>query len=670
MPIPLSLNENSQNSPSLRPRPMTRGGSFAAELQRIAEQVLEHGGEQGGLAQHHRQLAHLDRRVRAPHVGREVRPGLGEQHRAGHRLTALRGPPHPAEREQVVDQRLHPLGAVHRVLDVLVGLGVQLARVAALQQLAEAGHLAQRLLQVVRGHVGELLQFRVGPLQVLRPGLQGRVRGLQAGRRHADSSARMRSRIRFTSSPMVRISAGPPGSTWCLKSPSATVRASAASRRSGRIADRHRPNASTSTDGQQRDRDARGGRVAAPSRDPCSVPTACLRCAVEVGLQAGQCGARIRSNSALPWLVVGPGGGLPRRYHLADRGHGVACPPDGGPLQHPGEIGRAAGMPAEQVAAGLADLPALPGQPLVVRGQERGLRAERVAAHPGLLVEVATSSCEVRNAAGSIVFTTRSRAVVRSASAVPPTPIASSENSVTITTPTDDPAERPAPGEPGRHGAGPLAGGRGHLGASARPGPRHGAAPVPGLVSASPVPAPGPVAASSWPASCSMSASPVPGPGPIPASPVPGPGPIPASPAPGPGSDPGAARRRCPGARAASPAVSRAATARSRASPAPVPPRAAARRAAGIRFLAWAAAGAGAAYGLKIWCGPARNRSGRSVMLTGHGGKSERQHGQIVVQVPAVEFTHPVDQPVQAGARPAVCVPTAPRGARRAGTPR
>src|SRR5579863_9845209 len=117
------------------------GRFVGAELQRVADQILEHGGQQGGLAQHHRQFAHLDGRVRPPHVRRQVRPRLGEQHRAGHRLTALGGPSHPAEREQVVDQRLHPLGAVHRVLDVLVGLGVELAPIAALQQLAEAGHL-------------------------------------------------------------------------------------------------------------------------------------------------------------------------------------------------------------------------------------------------------------------------------------------------------------------------------------------------------------------------------------------------------------------------------------------------------------------------------------------------------------------------------------------------
>ena len=75
-------------------------------------------------------------------------------------------PADPAEGQQVVDERLHPLGAVHGELDVLVSPGVELADVPALQQLAEARDLAQRLLQVVRGYVGELLKLGVRPLQV------------------------------------------------------------------------------------------------------------------------------------------------------------------------------------------------------------------------------------------------------------------------------------------------------------------------------------------------------------------------------------------------------------------------------------------------------------------------------------------------------------------------
>src|SRR6266702_4247241 len=44
------------------------GRLVGAELQRVADQVLEHGGEQRRLSQYHRQLAHLDGRLRAPHV--------------------------------------------------------------------------------------------------------------------------------------------------------------------------------------------------------------------------------------------------------------------------------------------------------------------------------------------------------------------------------------------------------------------------------------------------------------------------------------------------------------------------------------------------------------------------------------------------------------------------
>ncbi len=70
------------------------------------------------------------------------------------------------EGEQVVDQALHALRAVDGEADVLVGPLVELPAVAALQELAEAGDLAQRLLQVVARDVGELLEVAVGPLQV------------------------------------------------------------------------------------------------------------------------------------------------------------------------------------------------------------------------------------------------------------------------------------------------------------------------------------------------------------------------------------------------------------------------------------------------------------------------------------------------------------------------
>src|SRR5215217_2141653 len=74
--------------------------------------------------------------------------------------------PHAGELEQVVDQLLHPLGAVDGERDVAVGALVELALVAPLEHLGEARDLAQRLLQVVRGDVRELLELLVGALQL------------------------------------------------------------------------------------------------------------------------------------------------------------------------------------------------------------------------------------------------------------------------------------------------------------------------------------------------------------------------------------------------------------------------------------------------------------------------------------------------------------------------
>ncbi len=71
----------------------------------------------------------------------------------------------PRECQQVVDQPLHALGAVDRVGDVLLGALVELLGVPGLEHLAEARHFAKRLLQVVRGDVGELLEIPVGTLE-------------------------------------------------------------------------------------------------------------------------------------------------------------------------------------------------------------------------------------------------------------------------------------------------------------------------------------------------------------------------------------------------------------------------------------------------------------------------------------------------------------------------
>ena len=85
------------------------------------------------------------------------------------------------ELEQVVDELLHPPGAVGGELDVRLRAVVELPLVAPLEHLGEARHLAQRLLQVVRGDVGELLELGVRALQVGRLARQRRLRLAQGG---------------------------------------------------------------------------------------------------------------------------------------------------------------------------------------------------------------------------------------------------------------------------------------------------------------------------------------------------------------------------------------------------------------------------------------------------------------------------------------------------------
>ena len=63
--------------------------------------------------------------------------------------------------EQVVDERLHALDAGDDEVDEAVGVLVQAAAVAAGEQVDKAGDDAQRLGEIVGGHVGELLEVAV-----------------------------------------------------------------------------------------------------------------------------------------------------------------------------------------------------------------------------------------------------------------------------------------------------------------------------------------------------------------------------------------------------------------------------------------------------------------------------------------------------------------------------
>ncbi len=87
----------------------------------------------------------------------------------------------PRVREQVLDHLLHLLRAVDDEVDVPVGPLVDLALVPPLQELGEARDRPERLLQVVRGDVRELLELLVRPRELPAPLLERGRRRLVLG---------------------------------------------------------------------------------------------------------------------------------------------------------------------------------------------------------------------------------------------------------------------------------------------------------------------------------------------------------------------------------------------------------------------------------------------------------------------------------------------------------
>src|SRR3954453_4937600 len=162
------------------------GRRVAAELDRVADQVLEPPPQPPRIPAHGGQRAGLDRRAglldRRGEVGAHARDQLAAVDVAARQLA----PPDAPERDPAVDQVLHPPRPVDGEFDVGVGALVELPAVALLQQLAEARDLAQRLLQVVRRHVGELLELLVGALEVIALLDDPRAHRVHVGAEHHD----------------------------------------------------------------------------------------------------------------------------------------------------------------------------------------------------------------------------------------------------------------------------------------------------------------------------------------------------------------------------------------------------------------------------------------------------------------------------------------------------
>jgi hypothetical protein len=133
--------------------------TIAVKLQRISDQVLKHlrqlrfvGGHRRKFVTHDFGVAFVDRDLEAVECAFHRDLGIDFYRHSALRAAARIG-------EQILDQLLHALGAVERKFDVFLGLFVARAFVVLGQQLGVGRDHAQRLLQVVRGNIGELRQI-------------------------------------------------------------------------------------------------------------------------------------------------------------------------------------------------------------------------------------------------------------------------------------------------------------------------------------------------------------------------------------------------------------------------------------------------------------------------------------------------------------------------------
>src|SRR5690606_30554460 len=146
----------------------TRSRAGLVEFHGIGDEVLKDLSELNGVGGHGRQVIVRNGGVGFLEGWRQVLQDTSEHELSVHALERTAARADARKREQVVDQRLHALDALHREPDELVRVGIEPAVIAARQELRIAGHHAERLLEVVRSNVGELLELGVRSRKLLR----------------------------------------------------------------------------------------------------------------------------------------------------------------------------------------------------------------------------------------------------------------------------------------------------------------------------------------------------------------------------------------------------------------------------------------------------------------------------------------------------------------------
>ena len=202
MPIPLSATAKLPEVAVAARRHAHARRLVAAELDRVADQVLEHEPEQR-RARRTTSAGGPSTSTSAPvssMAGPSVAVRLGDELVAVDELAAARSmrPTRENASRSLIRSCMRFAPSTAKPM-YWSARSSSWPRVAALEQLAEARDLAQRLLEVVRGDVGELLELGVGALQRERLGVDlrlGRAQDLELARRSARASPRRRCRAR------------------------------------------------------------------------------------------------------------------------------------------------------------------------------------------------------------------------------------------------------------------------------------------------------------------------------------------------------------------------------------------------------------------------------------------------------------------------------------------
>ena len=140
-------------------------GMNRSELEGVADQILENLGELSLVGANRWQRFMIDNGPRGVNFGLQIMQDALDQICTIDRFQFAATRIYARHHKQVVDERLHALGAIDRVFNIFVRLCVQFSLVPFRQQLHVTGDHAQGFLQIMGSDIGKLFELGVGALE-------------------------------------------------------------------------------------------------------------------------------------------------------------------------------------------------------------------------------------------------------------------------------------------------------------------------------------------------------------------------------------------------------------------------------------------------------------------------------------------------------------------------